>query len=577
MGERLIAAAREWLAGDPDPATRAELSALLDQNAEGELAQRFAAPLEFGTAGLRGVVGAGLSRMNRAVVMRTTRGLGEFLANRRSGMRNLPVVIGYDARPLSLRFAADAAGVLLAMGIPVRVFEREVPTPLVAYAARSLSALAAIVITASHNPREYNGYKIYLDDAIQLTPPVDRQIAEFISGVGPAKEVPRVEIEGTRESLLAAAERVPAELFERYLGEVAAALPSASPREARRPQSHPAKAQIRVAYSPLHGVGWHYLRRAFEYAGFADVRVVPEQARPDGSFPGTPFPNPEEPASVEVALHFAAKEKAELLLINDPDADRLSAAVPTLSGEFQRLSGNQIGVLLADALLEHAEQAGASRKLVVGSIVTTPLLSIIARARGAHFEQTLTGFKWIWTAAHELERERSLRFVFACEEALGYSVSPAVRDKDGISAALCLARIAARLREKDQTLLDRLGELYRQYGLWVSVQHNLPSAAGIDRLAQQTPGELGGRKVSALRDFRVPGARPRWLASAELIELELEGGGRVLVRPSGTEPKLKIYVDLQLPLAAAEPWSSAYAQGSEQASTIARAVEAALV
>jgi phosphomannomutase len=564
MGERLIAAAREWLAGDPDPETRAELSALLDRNAEHELAERFAAPLEFGTAGLRGVVGAGLSRMNRAVVIRTTRGLGEFLASRRSGARNLPVIVGYDARPQSLRFAADAAGVLLAMGITVRVFEREVPTPLVAYAARGLSALAAIMITASHNPREYNGYKIYLDDGIQLTPPADRQIADFIAGVGPAKDVPRVEIEATPESLLAAAARVPAELFERYLAEVTVALP-----EARAP--------IRIAYSPLHGVGWHYLRRAFEYAGFADVRVVSEQAEPDGSFPGTPFPNPEEPKSVAAALRFAAQEKAELLLINDPDADRLSAAVPAVSGEFRQLSGNQIGLLLADALLDRARESGAEKALVVGSIVTTPLLSVIARARGAHFEQTLTGFKWIWTAAHELMRERSLRFVFACEEALGYSVSPAVRDKDGISAALCLARIASRLRENNQSLLDRLGELYRQYGLWVSVQHNLLSSVGIDRLAQQPPGELGGRKVSALRDYRIPGARPRWLASAELLELELEGGGRVLVRPSGTEPKLKIYVDLPLPLAAAEPWSSAYEQGSEQAFTIARAIEAALV
>jgi phosphomannomutase len=571
--EALFAAARAWLEGDPDPETQRELQALIDQGAEQELAERFDAPLAFGTAGLRGIVGAGVGRMNRAVVIRTTRGLGEFLAARRSGARNLPVVIGYDARPQSLRFAADATGVLLAMGIPVRVFTRETPTPLVAYAARVLGALAGVVITASHNPREYNGYKIFLDDAIQLTSPADRQIAEMIEALGPARAVPRLEIEASGAALAAVAEPVPEGLFERYLAEVAVALPAAG-------------APLRIAYSPLHGVGWHYAQRALAHAGFDDVRVVPEQREPDGAFPSTPFPNPEEPGSMERALAFAADEKADLLLVNDPDADRLSAALPSASGRWVQLTGNQIAVLLADALLSRAQASGVERGLVLASIVSTPLVAKLARARGAHFEQTLTGFKWIWTAAHELAVQRSLRFVFACEEALGYSVSPAVRDKDGISAALCLARIASQLRAKDQSLLDRLGELYREQGLWVSAQHSVvrTGVAGaralrnaVDRLADQPPSELSGLKVTTLRDHRVPGSRPRWLGTAELVELALEGGGRVLVRPSGTEPKLKIYVDLELELGPNAAWRAAEERGRAQALAVAQSVESALV
>lgn len=571
--EQLIAAARGWIAGDPDPDTRAELEMLVAQGAHAELAERFSGPLAFGTAGLRGIVGAGLSRFNRAVVIRATRGLGDFLSSHRSGARNLPVVIGYDARPGGLRFAADAASVLLAMGIPVRVFEREVPTPLVAYAARVLNANAAIMITASHNPREYNGYKVFLDEAIQLTSPADEQIARAIAAVGPAAQVPRVEIGSSAEALGKAAEPLPAALFERYLHEIELSLPRSTPSD------------LCIAYTPLHGVGWRYARRALERAGFSQVKVTPEQAEPDGTFPTTPFPNPEEPGSLDLALAFAQRERAELLLANDPDADRLSAAVPTPSGRYVQLSGNQIGVLLCDALLAHAREGGVERGLVVASIVSTPLLGKLARARGAHFEATLTGFKWIWSAARALELEGAGRFVFACEEALGYSVSAAVRDKDGISAAVALARVAARLKLRQQTLLDRLGELYRELGLWVSVQHNIAGAGAsgalslrtaVERLATHTPVELAGRKVTSLSDFRQAKGRPRWLGSAELVELHLEGGGRVLVRPSGTEPKLKVYVDLETSLGSTESWSALEEQARREALEVARAVEAAL-
>jgi phosphomannomutase len=424
----------------------------------------------------------------------------------------------------------------------VRWFPEPVPTPLVAYAARVLGATAAVVITASHNPREDNGYKLYLDDAMQLVAPFDQQIEQAIRAVGPAASVPRVELERLAEApppFRAEAAPLPtAELFERYLSEVTASLGPRAPDPG-----------LRIAYTPLHGVGGRFTPRALAYAGYADVRVVPEQAEPDGTFPTTPFPNPEEPGTLELGLRFAEREQADLLLANDPDADRLAAAVPAPSGRFVRLTGNQLAVLLADARLSVAR--GPRRALAVTSVVTTPLVEAVARGRGARFERTLTGFKWIWSALLELERRGEGQFAYGCEEALGYSTTPLVRDKDGISAAIALADLASECREQGQTLLDRLNAIERAYGVHASVQRSVPlgalereaALAAVDRVAGAPPETLGGRRVLGVRDYRTGGAaRPRWLPDAELLEFELDGG-RVLVRPSGTEPKLKIYVD----------------------------------
>jgi phosphomannomutase len=533
---------RAWIEGDPDAETRAELERLLKARDFDELRARMSGPLAFGTAGLRAPVGAGSGRMNRATVIRTTRGLAEFLAARRSGARSLPVIVGSDARPSSPALAREVVAVLAAARIPVRWFPEPVPTPLVAYAARVLEATAAIVITASHNPREDNGYKLYLDDAIQLVSPHDRGIEAAIQGVGPALAVPRLPAEQVADAPAPyrpeAAPLATAELFERYLSEVAASLGPRAP-----------DAELRIAYTPLHGVGGRFVRRAFAYAGYADLRVVPEQAEPDGSFPTTPFPNPEEPGTLELGLRFAEREGADLLLANDPDADRLAAAVPTPSGRFVRLSGNQLAVLLADARL--AAAAGPRKPIAVTSIVTTPLVEAVARSYGARFERTLTGFKWIWSAALELERTGQGQFAYACEEALGYSVTPAVRDKDGIAAALALADLASACRARGQGLLDRLNEIERKHGVSASVQRSVrlgarereAALAALDRLVSAPPGAFGGSRLLAVHDYRTGGAlRPRWLPDAELVEFELEGG-RVLVRPSGTEPKLKIYVD----------------------------------
>lgn len=543
----VVEAARAWIAQDPDPETRAELEALVSSGKKSELEERMAAPLEFGTAGLRGIVGAGLSRMNRAVVLRATRGLADYLLARHPDARSLPVVVGYDGRLTSRRFAEDTVGVLVAAGIPVRFFDEPVPTPLVAYAARQLSATAAVVVTASHNPPEYNGYKVYAANAAQIVPPVDVEIAERIAAVASAKDVP-IEADAMTAGS-ARAERVPESFFERYLAEVDAARPKVERDQA-----------LRVVYTPMHGVGWRFVERCFERAGYPNVHVVAEQAEPDGRFPTVSFPNPEEPGALDLATALATEVKADLILANDPDADRLAVCIPTATGRFRQLTGNQVGLLLADFMLEHALRA--PRALVGSSIVSSPMLGSIAEGYGARFEQTLTGFKWIWNAALDLEAQEGVRFAFGYEEALGYSVGRIVRDKDGVSAALLLADLAAHEQAHGRGLGERLERLYRKHGLWVSVQKSITrpgneGLADIERAMQSLtaspPSELGGKRVAKVTDYRSGAeARPRWLPNTSLVALELEGGGRVLVRPSGTEPKLKIYVDLSVPLAEGE-------------------------
>jgi phosphomannomutase len=558
--------AREWIAQDPDPETKSELLALVEAGDKKELGERMAGPLEFGTAGLRGVVGAGLARMNRAVVIKATRGLADYLIAHADG-RTLPVVIGFDGRLSSRTFADDTIGVLLGAGIPVRFFDSPVPTPLVAYAARQLGASAAVVVTASHNPPEYNGYKVYAANAAQIVPPIDQDIRARIDAVASASRVKLVS--GVLATGHAQAERVSDEMFERYLHEV----DSVRPVVAR-------DFSLRVVYTPMHGVGGRFVRATFERAGYANLHSVAEQSEPDGSFPTVRFPNPEEPGALDLATELARKVDAELILANDPDADRLAACVPTATGRYVQLTGNQVGILLADFMLAHALRA--PRALVASSIVSSPMLGAIAQAHGARFEQTLTGFKWIANAALDLERDEGVRFAFGYEEALGYTVGRIVRDKDGISAALVLADLAAHEKTQGRTLLDRLERLYRQHGLWVSVQKSItrPGTEGLadieramDVVSKNPPATAGSRKVARMVDYRSGAAeRPRWLPATSLCALELEGGGRVLVRPSGTEPKLKIYVDLSAAVAEGERISAREEATTAEARAIADAV-----
>ena len=530
--DALESAAREWMAGDPDPATRAELQGLIDAGEFAELRERMAGMLQFGTAGLRGVVQAGSNRMNRAVVIRTTRGLADYLTD--AGAKG-PVVVGYDARRSSRSFLEDALAVLAAARIPVRYFDDPTPTPLVAYAARVLHADAAVVITASHNPPADNGYKVYAANGVQIVPPTDGAIAAAIDAVGRAADVPRVDEFDSHELVRPIGD----DLFARYLADLG--------RHRAPPGEVP---QVKIAYTPLHGVGGKFTIAALAHAGYVDVHPVAAQFEPDGEFPTVGYPNPEEPGALDMVTELARRVEADLIIANDPDADRLAVSIPA-SGGWRALTGNQIGLLLANFVLEHTL---VERPIVVSSIVSSPMLRAIAEARGARFAQSLTGFKWIWNAGLDLEAAGGT-FVFGYEEALGYSVGSAVRDKDGISAAVTFADLAASAMSVGTSVRELLEDLYRAHGLWVSNQVSVvrPGSEGaleiesaMALLASAPPQVLAGSDVVALTDYSRGASRgPRYLPATRLVELDLGDLGRLLVRPSGTEPKLKIYGDLR--------------------------------
>lgn len=531
----VVAAAREWIRGDPDPETRAELQALIDAGDLDELADRMAGTLRFGTAGLRGKVEAGSNRMNRATVIRATRGVADWLLG--SGAEGV-VVVGRDARLSSETFMADVVGVLVAADLEVRYLPDPTPTPVVAYAARELHAAAAIVITASHNPPADNGYKVYASNAAQIIPPTDAAIAEAIDAVGPAVKVPRA------PDPYADAKARPVDMWDRYMADLRRLLPDV-----------PGERGLRIVYTPLHGVGGRWTVGALSEFGVANLDPVPEQFEPDGHFPTVAFPNPEEEGALDLAEARASASGADLVLANDPDTDRLAVALPEGDG-WRRLTGNQIGVLLADFLVTHTD---LDHPILVNSIVSSPMLGDIAAAAGAVYTATLTGFKWIWNAVLDLQAANEGTFLFGYEEALGYSVWPAVRDKDGISAAVVFAEMAAEDRAAGRTVWDRLHDLYRRFDLWVSTQLSIVRpgsegaaeiAAAMDRLGELRPPSLGGFAVTSVTDFRVGAeSRPRWLPSAPLVEYSLGSSGRALIRPSGTEPKIKIYVDLRAPAA----------------------------
>ena len=523
-----------WIAADPEKKTRKDLQALLDAGDVAELSERMDGSLMFGTAGLRGRVEGGSNRMNRAVVIRTTRGLAEYLIER-SPDSDKPVVIGRDARLSSERFQKDAVGVLTAAGILVRYFPDVVPTPVVAYAALQLGARAAIVITASHNPPYDNGYKVYDTNGAQIVPPTDVDVAARIATVAGATDVPRLSKKYRGEL----AHPVPDNTFERYLEDMAKVRADGAEG-----------ADLRIVYTPLHGVGGLFVKEALRVSGYPDFHPVPAQYQPDGHFPTVAFPNPEEPGALDLASDLAKEANADLIIANDPDTDRLAISLERKNG-WRALTGNQIGVLLADYVLANTD---VEKPLVLNSIVSSPMLERVAAAHGAGFVTTLTGFKWIWNAALDLEEAGEGTFVFGYEEALGYSVGPAVRDKDGISAAVVFADLAAACRARGESVLDYMARLYERDGLWVSTQKSIVRpgsegaaqiAAAMERIAAKPPTEAAGVAIVASTDYRLGAeARPRYMGATPLMELGLGERGRALVRPSGTEPKLKIYVDL---------------------------------
>ncbi|MDB4946766.1 MAG: Phosphomannomutase [Labilithrix sp.] len=562
----LLHAARTWAENDPDASTRAELEGLIGavDPTKTDLADRFTGSLEFGTAGLRGVIGAGPNRMNRAVVLRTTDGLARYLLETTKDAKSRGVVIGFDGRRMSREFAEDTACVLAGAGIKAQLFADVVPTPLLAYAVTHLGCAAGVMITASHNPPEYNGYKAYWGNGAQIIPPIDTGIAHAIEKAPPAKDVVRPSVDEAKAKGLLAI--LGAETGHTYLSEVKAlSVRSDGDRS------------FNIVYTPMHGVGDVLARQAFENAGFPKVTSVPEQQKPDGAFPTVEFPNPEEKGAMDLSLALAREQKAELVIANDPDADRLAVAVPSATSAtgYLQFTGNQVGVLLGHYLLtgglKHLDRAvrpGGQDALALASIVSSPMLGVIATSLGAHYEEVLTGFKWIANRALELKKEKGWRFVFGFEEALGYTVGELVRDKDGVSAAALFAELTAVLRAQGTTVLDHLEGLYRRYGLYVSSQVNVKrqGAEGIaelraimDRLRKSPPWKVGSEDVVKVRDYQEQTITAKdgsvtalTLPKSDVLAFELASGSRIIARPSGTEPKAKFYFDVREPIADGE-------------------------
>ncbi|MFF7112182.1 phospho-sugar mutase [Streptomyces albogriseolus] len=536
--DALIAQAQAWLAEDPDPDTREELARLIDDGNHAELAARFAGTLQFGTAGLRGELGAGPLRMNRSVVIRAAAGLAAYLKKQgtphgddTAGL----VVIGYDARHKSRTFAEDTAAVMTGAGLRAAVLPRPLPTPVLAFAIRHLGAVAGVEVTASHNPPRDNGYKVYLGDGSQIVPPADAEIAAEIDAVASLTTVPRP---------TTGWETLDDTVLDAYLTRTDAVLSENSPRTAR------------TVYTAMHGVGKDVLLAAFARAGFPAPDLVTEQADPDPDFPTVAFPNPEEPGAMDLAFVKARETDPDLVIANDPDADRCAAAVKD-GDDWRMLRGDEVGALLA----AHLVRRGVTGTFAE-SIVSSSLLGRIAGKAGLPYEETLTGFKWI-------ARVDGLRYGY--EEALGYCVDPdGVRDKDGITAALLLTELASELKAEHRTLLDLLDDLAVEHGLHATDQLSVRVkdlgliAAAMRRLREQPPTELAGLRITKAEDLTEGTDK---LPPTDGLRYTLDGA-RVVVRPSGTEPKLKCYLEVVVPVAGTADLPEARAKATTLLTTI---------
>jgi phosphomannomutase len=517
---QLIEQARAWAAEDPDEQTRGELEAVIAAAERGEdtdLADRFAGTLEFGTAGLRGALGAGPNRMNRVVVTRAAAGLAAYL--KATGHAGGSVVIGFDARHNSDAFARDTAEIMTGAGLKALVMPRPLPTPLLAFAIRELGCAAGVMVTASHNPPQDNGYKVYLGDGSQIVPPADEEIAAQIAAVGALADLPRGD----------AGKVVGENIVDRYLDTVAGL-------------AHDGPRDLAIVYTPLHGVGGTTVAQVLETAGFDAPHVVEQQEHPDPEFPTVSFPNPEEPGAMDLAMALAAKHNADIVLANDPDADRCAVAVPEPHG-WRMLRGDEVGALLA----HHLIQRGAIGTFA-NSIVSSSLLGKMAKAAGQPHEETLTGFKWIG---------RVEGLAFGYEEALGYCCDPEhVRDKDGVSALLLVCELAAAAKAEGRGLTDILDDIAHVHGLHATDQlsvrfDNLDDIpATMERLRGTPPTTLGGLAVERVDDLSLGSPE---LPPTDGLRYSLAEGARVIVRPSGTEPKVKCYLEVVVAVGDAGP------------------------
>ena len=541
---------QEWLSNPYfDEATKAELRAI--EGDENEIKERFYMDLEFGTAGLRGIIGAGINRMNIYVVRRATQGLANYII--KQGAADKGVAIAYDSRHMSPEFAMEAAMTLAANGIKAYKFESLRPTPELSFAVRELGCAAGINITASHNPPEYNGYKVYWEDGAQFTPPHDKGVTEEVLAIEDLSSV-----KTTDEASAIAAGRYEVigkeEIDDKYIAQVKAQVVNQKAIDEMQDE-------ITIVYTPLHGTGNIPARRVMKEIGFTHVYVVPEQELPDGDFPTVSYPNPEAAEAFELGLKLAKEKNADLVLATDPDADRLGVYVKdTKSGEYIPLTGNMSGSLLCEYVLSQKKAAGKipADGQVVKSIVSTNLIDAVAKAYGTELIEVLTGFKWIGKQILKNETSGTGTYLFGMEESYGCLIGTYARDKDAISATAALCEAAAYYKQKGMTLWDAMTAMYEKYGYYKDSVKSI-GLSGIEGLAKiqsimetlrnNTPAEVGGCRVVSARDYKLDTVKdmasgevkPTGLPSSNVLYYDLEDGAWICVRPSGTEPKIKFY------------------------------------
>jgi phosphomannomutase len=512
--ETLIQQARSWIEQDPDAETVAELEKLVSESDEAGLADRFGQRIGFGTAGLRGLLGAGPNRMNRVLVAQAAAGISSYL---KENFDDPSVVIGYDARKNSDVFAKDSAQIFAGFGIRAFLFPDLAATPLVAYAVRNLGASAGVMVTASHNPPGDNGYKVYDFSGSQIISPMDSEIAKHIDEFAKSGSVTSI----TRSESFT---EVPPSVRSGYLQSVSGLL-----------NKHSERKDIKIVYSAMHGVGASFIQEIFKLSGLAEPAQVLSQQQPDGKFPTVSFPNPEEPGAMDESMATASRQQADLVLVNDPDADRLAVAFKKADGGYQQLTGDQLGLILGEEMAARASREGRTGSLAC-SIVSSSALAKVAEHYGFDFEQTLTGFKWV---------SRVPNLIFGYEEALGYCVDwGQVRDKDGLSAALIVADIASALASQGYTLGDQLEKLMQRYGYFATGQISIRVtdltviSNLMIKLRTNPPAQIAG--VDAVFEDMNQGSGS--LPATDALKFKLQDGRTVIVRPSGTEPKLKCYL-----------------------------------
>lgn len=542
--------AKQWLLRDPDETTRQELQTLIDTENKNELAQRFEQRLAFGTAGLRGKVGCGPNRMNRLVIQETSLGLGHYLLAQLENAKSKGVIIGYDGRLDSKRFAQDTAAMLASLGIRVYLTDTVSPTPVVAFGIKTLGTAAGIVVTASHNPPEYNGFKVYWENGSQIIPPHDSGIAKQID-IAATQPLPEFSYDDAVNNQLITL--LSDDYYQQYIDAV---------MESKLLQAPVKAAPLTLAYTAMHGVGAPFAEAIIARSGLATLYSEPSQREPDGHFPTVNFPNPEEPGAMDRVIELATQKQADLACANDPDADRFAVAALLPDGNYRMLSGDQVGLLLADHLLRTQGQ----QALVLNTIVSSSMLGKIAAGYGAAYQQTLTGFKWLTNVAMQ-EQTAEKPFVFAYEEALGYATGTLVWDKDGLSALLAFTQLAAELKAASLTVWDRLTELYKQHGLYTTAQKSIAlsdDTPDIGQWLRDNPiSAIAGRNIEQIDDYKLGQTRLADgtvrsidMPASDVLVYWLAGGARVIVRPSGTEPKIKCYYELSVAMENEDYWAA---------------------